>query len=71
MNWRRGLFRLWLIASAGWIAFTAWDVYEALRYVDQLSWWWVLAWALGPPAGVGLVILLAYWAVQGFAPAKR
>ena len=72
MNWRRGSFRLWVIASAGWLAFTAWDVYQAITvHLIAISWWKVLAWALGPPAGIGLVILLAYWAIQGFAPAKR
>lgn len=67
MNWRRGLFRLWVIAAAGWIAFTAWDVYEVTAGdFTQLSWWKVMAWAFGPPAAAGLLMLVAYWVAQGF-----
>ena len=31
MNWRRGLFRLWLVASVLWIGTVAWEAY-ALDY---------------------------------------
>jgi hypothetical protein len=27
MNWKAGLFRIWLVASACWIAFVAWITY--------------------------------------------
>jgi hypothetical protein len=28
MNWRRGLFRLWLAASVLWVFFQGWGLYE-------------------------------------------
>jgi hypothetical protein len=27
MNWRRGLFRIWIVVSIFWAAFTAWRFY--------------------------------------------
>jgi hypothetical protein len=26
MNWKRGSFRLWIVASVGWLIFTAWSI---------------------------------------------
>jgi hypothetical protein len=28
MNWRRGLFRLWIAASLCWITLVGWEIYE-------------------------------------------
>jgi len=30
MNWRRGLFRLWIVASALWIALVTWVEYDGV-----------------------------------------
>jgi hypothetical protein len=30
LNWKAGLFRLWLIASVCWIAYASWSTYESV-----------------------------------------
>ena len=38
MNWRRGIFRIWLVGSAVWIAAT---VGLSYRYVEEQRPWWL------------------------------
>jgi len=65
VNWRRGLLRLWAVASAGWIAWTAYDVHSVAHLID-INWWKVAAWAVVPPAVGGILVLAALWVGQGF-----
>ena len=73
INWRRGLFRLWLLASAAWIL--AWGVYsilsaiahEFVRPEDLLA----RVVFFGPPVALLLCGLAGGWAIQGFRPNGR
>jgi hypothetical protein len=70
-NWRRGLFRVWLVLSAAWIM--AWTVYLILYGVqggfrttgDFLS---IPVLLIGPPVALLLFGLAAGWAFRGFKP---
>ncbi len=69
LNWRRGLFRLWLLLSLAWIM--GWIVYLILVGItgslqtlgDFLS---IPVILLGPPIALLLFGLVAGWAVRGF-----
>jgi hypothetical protein len=71
LNWRRGLFRLWLLVSVAWIL--AWGVYSILSAIahafmtpeDFLA---RLVVFFGPPLALLVVGLAARWAIQGFIP---
>lgn len=74
LNWRRGLFRMWLLVSSAWML--GWAVYLAI---------WALRWGFdrlgdllaipvllfGPPLALLLFGLATVWAFRGFAPDKR
>jgi hypothetical protein len=80
MNWRRGLFRLWLVASAVWITTITAIAFQAGAFtLPRPPAGFVLdnqfedirvfpIWALAPPVIVGAVLLLAGWIVAGFRP---
>ncbi len=69
LNWRRGLFRVWLAVSAAWIM--GWIVYLILVGVkgklqtlgDFLS---IPVLFFGPPIALSLFGLAAGWAFRGF-----
>ena|SRR2546421_5588201 len=69
LNWRRGLFRLWLLVSAAWLM--SWTIYfilsamaQALRTVgDFLA---IPVVFFGPPIALLLCGLAAGWAIRGF-----
>lgn len=69
LNWRRGLFRVWLVLSAAWIM--GWIVYLTLYGVqggfrtagDFLS---IPVLFFGPPIALLLFGLAAGWAFRGF-----
>jgi hypothetical protein len=74
LNWRRGLFRLWLLASAAWIL--AWGVYSILSAIAHafVTPEDVVARAVvffGPPVALLLCGLAARWALEGFRPNER
>lgn len=74
LNWRRGLWRMWVLISSAWML--AWSVYLSI---------WALRWGLqrsgdllaipvllfGPPLALLLVGLATAWAFRGFVPDKR
>jgi hypothetical protein len=70
INWRRGLSRVWLLASAAWIM--GWIVYLILYGIQggfrsgELLAMPVLL--LGPPVALLLFGLMAGWAFRGFKP---
>ena len=74
LNWRRGFFRLWLLASVAWIL--AWGVYSILTAIAHgfTTPEHLLARAvvlLGPPVALLLLGLAARWAIEGFRPIEH
>jgi len=68
INWRRGLFRVWLLVSAAWIM--AWAIYlimyvleSGFRPSDFLVFPILL---LGPPVALLIFSIAARWAFRGF-----
>jgi hypothetical protein len=69
INWRRGLFRVWLLMSAAWIM--GWTIYSILHAMsdgfktlgDFLS---IPVVFFGPPIALLLLGLAAAWAFRGF-----
>ena len=69
INWRRGLFRVWLLLSAAWIM--GWAIYSILSAMsngfktlgDFLS---IPVVFFGPPIALLLFGLAAAWAFRGF-----
>jgi len=71
VNWRRGLFRVWLLLSAAWTM--GWIVYliingikDGLQSSGELLAIPVLL--VGPPIALLLFGIVAGWAVRGFMP---
>jgi hypothetical protein len=69
LNWRRGLFRLWVLVSAAWIM--AWAIYFVLSAMtralstegDFLA---IPVVFFGPPIALLLCGLATKWAIGGF-----
>lgn len=73
VNWRRGLLRLWLLASAAWVM--GWAVYLAIYGIrggfDGLEDLLVLpVLLLGPPIALLLFGAMTRWAFKGFVVEK-
>jgi hypothetical protein len=69
VNWRRGLFRLWLLISAAWIM--GWAIYLILSAMAQAltkpeDFLAVPVVFFGPPIALLLCGLAAGWAIKGF-----
>ncbi len=69
LNWRRGLFRIWLLISAAWIM--AWSIYLVMQYIQgglrtSADFLVVPIVLLGPPVAVWLLGMAARWAFHGF-----
>jgi hypothetical protein len=73
LNWRRGLFRLWLLVSAAWVM--SWSIYfilsaiaQALKTVgDFLA---IPVVFFGPPIALLLCGMATRWAIRGFGAEK-
>jgi hypothetical protein len=70
LNWRRGLFRVWLLLSSGWIM--GWAIYLVLDGMQGgLStpgeWMTVPILLFAPPVALGLFGAAMIWALRGFA----
>jgi hypothetical protein len=69
VNWKRGLFRVWMLLSAGWIM--GWTIYLMLEGAhgslnsrgDLIE---VPILLFAPPIALWLFGLAAAWAVRGF-----
>jgi hypothetical protein len=68
INWRRGLFRIWLLVSGGWVM--SWSIYlimsalrEGLPASDLLV---VPVLLFGPPVALLIFAVGAGWAFRGF-----
>ncbi len=71
LNWRRGLFRLWILSSAAWLM--GWTIYLAMygltagfEAAGELIAIPILL--FGPPIALLLFGLAARWAFRGFRP---
>ena len=71
LNWRRGLWRVWLLASAAWIM--GWIVYLILYGIQggfrtSSEFLAIPVLLIGPPIALLLFGLMAGWAFRGFKP---
>jgi hypothetical protein len=73
INWRRGMFRLWILASAAWIM--GWIIFFLIEFIrgetaahDTLV---VPVILFGPPVALLLFGLATRWAFQGFKTGER
>ena len=69
VNWRRGLFRLWLLVSAAWLM--SWSIYFILSAMAQAfhtvgDFLAVPVVFFGPPVALLLCGLATGWAIRGF-----
>ena len=69
LNWRRGLFRLWLLVSAAWIM--GWAIYVILSGLGQEfktteDFLAIPVVFFGPPIALLLCGLATGWAIRGF-----
>jgi hypothetical protein len=74
LNWRRGMFRLWLLLSAAWLM--GWTIYlimyglrRGFQSGGDLAVVPILL--LGPPVALLLFGLAAGWAFGGFKPEDK
>ena len=71
VNWRRGFFRVWLLASGAWImSWVLWlMIYGISRgFRDMHEVFAVPVLLFGPPVALMLFGLVAGWAFRGFKP---
>lgn len=69
LNWKRGLFRVWMLLSAGWIM--GWTIYLMLERAhgslntsgDLIE---IPILLFAPPIALWLFGLAAAWAIRGF-----
>ena len=68
VNWRRGMFRLWVLISSAWIM--GWAIYFSIEYISGASTARQLIVApmilLGPPVALLLFGIATRWAFRGF-----
>lgn len=73
-NWRRGAFRAWVLASAGWIM--AWSIYLLLESLqggletsgERLM---VPVVLFVPPLALWMFGMTCAWTVRGFVPERH
>jgi hypothetical protein len=71
VNWRRGFFRVWLLASGAWVmSWVLWlmiyGISRGFRDIHEIFAIPVLL--IGPPVALMLFGLVAGWAFRGFMP---
>ena len=71
LNWRRGMFRVWLVLSAAWIMgwiieFLVYGIQGGFRIWSDLLAIPILL--FGPPVALLIFGLAAGWAFRGFVP---
>ena len=69
INWRRGLFRIWLIASTGWMM--GWTIYLLMYslqggYSGNRDFIAIPILLLAPPVALFMFGLATGWAFRGF-----
>lgn len=70
LNWRRGLWRLWVLASSAWVLgwgvyLAIWAIRSGLATADLLA---IPVLLFGPPFALLLFGLATNWAFRGFLP---
>ena len=80
MNWRRGIFRLWVVLSVLWVALIFGSAYQRVATITPPSPGFILETEIGHPSiwikafsfpvlsGAALMLLL--WIIAGFAPRR-
>jgi hypothetical protein len=86
MNWRRGLWRVWVIGTVAWVAWTFWHsdprclIYLVnpqayarpwCEYRDPEYYGWLLASMFGWPVLIAILMLAARWAIAGFSEPNK
>ena len=74
LNWRRGLFRLWLLVSAAWVM--SWAIYFILSAIAQAlntvgDFLAIPVVFFGPPIALLLCGMATRWAIRGFRAHKE
>lgn len=74
INWRRGLFRLWLLISGAWVL--GWGVYLAIWAIrsgvkEPGDLFAIPVLLLGPPVALLVFGHATAWAFRGFNPEAR
>ena len=70
LNWRRGLFRVWLVISAAWImAWAIWFILSALA--QALNATVIPIVFFGPPIALFICGLATRWAIRGFSSDQK
>jgi hypothetical protein len=69
VNWRRGLFRVWLLVSAGWIM--GWTIRLIMHSLDEgrfpgSDFLEIPVLLFGPPVALLIFGVVAGWAFRGF-----
>lgn len=68
INWRRGVFRIWLLMSAGWVM--SWVIYLIMRALEgrytQADFLVVPILLFGPPVALLIFGVATGWAFRGF-----
>ena len=68
VNWRRGMFRLWILVSSAWVM--GWMIYFAIKFISgEFSTQHIPVVPVvlfGPPLALLLFGIGARWAMQGF-----
>jgi hypothetical protein len=68
INWRRGMFRLWILASAAWMM--GWLIYMAIEFAggeaSARDLWAIPIMLFGPPIALLVFGFATRWAFRGF-----
>jgi hypothetical protein len=68
INWRRGVFRIWLLISAGWVM--SWVIYLIMRAFEggyaKAEIFVVTTLLFGPPVALLVFGVATGWAFRGF-----
>jgi hypothetical protein len=66
VRWRRGLFRIWLLVSAGWIM--SWAIYLIMNALEGkfTNFFAIPIVLLGPPVALLIFSVTTRWAFRGF-----
>ena len=64
MNWRRGLFRLWIVGSALFVIAVAFICYSEIKSHDEVP-WASLEMCATIAFGIPLAVLILGWAFLG------
>jgi hypothetical protein len=68
INWRRGVFRIWLLISAGWVM--SWAIYLIMRALEgghtRADFFVVPVLLFGPPVALLIFGIATGWAFRGF-----